>query len=72
MKALFASTTGRVSVAAVLAVFVLTLIDKVLGIHLNGTSPEMTGGLTVLIEFLLRYFGVEVEAPPVVAAKRDA
>lgn len=56
-------TTTRITLAAALAVVSIRLIEHGLNIHLNGTSAEVTGAVTVIFERLLRLVGI-TDTPP--------
>lgn len=63
-----AATATKVTLSAALAVVTVHLAEKTFGLHLNGSTAEFMGSLTVIYHALLHHFGIsetgEKPTPP--------
>jgi hypothetical protein len=50
--------TGIVTLSAALAVVTVAVFEKTMGYHLDGTSPEITGSITVIYHAILQWCGI--------------
>jgi hypothetical protein len=49
--------TGLTALSAALAMITVHVIEKMFGLHLNGTTPEVMGSITIVYHALLNWAG---------------